>query len=296
MKDNILPPPDYPDVIARPVVGLKVELAFVGETEPHEHRKDQLLYVINGLITVKTANGMWTVPPNCAIWIPNHVKHYANATGQVLLGNLYIEPDVERSQQADCGILFIQPLLRELILRFVDHNHLLSTDPDREHRLASVLLDELKHAPVEPLRLPMPADQRLKRLVRAQMDEPSLKLNLDEWGARIGTSNRTLTRLFVRETGMSFGQWRQQLHIGLALQKLAEGEAVTNIAFDLGYESPSAFITMFKRMLGTTPARYLSAVITPKEDNLQDSIIHICGERCLHEDKTASGNAISFAL
>jgi AraC-like DNA-binding protein len=90
------------------------------------------------------------------------------------------------------------------------------------------------------------------------MDDPSLRFTIEEWGARVGASNRTLIRLFQRETGMSFGRWRQQLHIGLALQRLASGQSVTNIAFDLGYESTSAFIAMFRRMLGTTPARYFS--------------------------------------
>jgi AraC-like DNA-binding protein len=122
------------------------------------------------------------------------------------------------------------------------------------------LLDELQAAPLEPLRLPMPTDRRLRRLSETLMDDPALRFTIEEWGARVGASNRTLTRLFQRETGMSFGRWRQQLHIGLALQRLASGQSVTNIAFDLGYENTSAFIAMFRRMLGTTPARYFSDV------------------------------------
>jgi AraC-like DNA-binding protein len=87
---------------------------------------------------------------------------------------------------------------------------------------------------------------------------PAVRFTIEEWGARVGASNRTLSRLFQSETGMSFVRWRQQLHVGLALQRLASGESVTNIAIDLGYESTSAFIAMFRRMLGTTPARYFT--------------------------------------
>lgn len=296
MTNPILPPFNYPDAIARPVVGLKVELAFAGETQPHKHRKDQLLYVIEGLITVEAAQGVWTVPPQCAIWIPGGVTHFARAAGQVSLGNLYIEPDDSGSRRADCGILFVQPLLRELILRFVNEPHCYSDGDIREERLASVLMDELENAPVEPLRLPMPADRRLKRLVETLIEHPSLRLNLEEWGARVGASNRTLTRLFQRETGMSFGRWRQQLHVGFALQRLADGQSVTNIALDLGYESPSAFIAMFRRMLGTTPARYLTAAAaTEASGGGEENVYHICGDRCPHNTSRAVGNVVSLS-
>lgn len=268
-----IPPYNYPDNVARPVMGLKVELAFAGELEPHTHRKDQLLYVIEGVITVEAAKGIWTVPPGCAIWIPGGTTHFARAAGQVLIGNLYINRQERRSRGLECGILFVQPLLRELIHRFLDETVYPEGDL-REERLASVLMDELERAPSEPLRLPVPSDRRLKRLVDILIDNPSIRLSLEEWGARVGASNRTLTRLFQRDTGMTFGRWRQQLHVGLALQRLAEGASVTNVALDLGYENASAFIVMFRRMLGTTPARYINETVHGVNDD-SDMVIRI---------------------
>ncbi|MFP3802688.1 helix-turn-helix domain-containing protein, partial [Paraburkholderia sp. SIMBA_027] len=88
------------------------------------------------------------------------------------------------------------------------------------------LLDELQGAPLEPLHLPMPTDRRLRRLAETLVDDPAVRFTIEEWGARVGASNRTLTRLFLKETGMSFVRWRQQLHIGLALQRLASGQSV----------------------------------------------------------------------
>jgi AraC-like DNA-binding protein len=257
---SITPDLEDPDEVPRSVVGLTIELASIHETEPHRHRKAQLLYVISGVITVEASGGMWTVPPHCAIWIPSGVAHVARTSGRILIGSLYIEPTLARPLRGECGILFVQPLLRELLLRFISGPSLYPEGDTREERLVSVLLDELQAAPLEPLHLPMPADRRLRRLVETLIDDPSVRFTIEEWGARVGASNRTLTRLFQKETGMSFVRWRQQLHIGLALQRLASGQSVTNIAFDLGYESPSAFIAMFRRMLGTTPARYFSEV------------------------------------
>lgn len=247
-----------PDLVPRAVIGTMVELASIDELDAHRHRKAQLLYVLSGALTVETSNGVWTVPPHCAIWIPSDTPHTARSVSRVTVGNLYIEPSLAGPLSDDCGILFVQPLLRELLLRFIAGPLLYPEGDTRETRLVAVLLDELRAAPLEPLHLPMPKDRRLRRLVDTLIDDPSLRFTIEEWGARVGASNRTLTRLFQRETGMSFIRWRQQLHIGLTLQRLASGQSVTTIALDLGYESTSAFIAMFRRMLGTTPARYFA--------------------------------------
>jgi AraC-like DNA-binding protein len=64
----------------------------------------------------------------------------------------------------------------------------------------------------------------------------------------------------VKETGMTFGAWRERLRLTAAVARLGEGEPVTAVAYDLGYQSPSAFIAMFRRSLGDTPGRYLKRV------------------------------------
>jgi AraC-like DNA-binding protein len=279
MSGSSLPPVDYPDRLMRPIVGLRVELAFVGEGELHQHRKDQLLYVIEGLITVETTQGIWTVPPHCAIWIPGGIPHFGRATGEVAIGNLYIEPGQSRVQRNSCEILFIQPLLRELVLRFVEEPDRYPQGDVREQHLVDVLMDELEAAPLQPLRLPMPDDRRLKRLVHMLMSEPSSRLTMAEWGAKVGASNRTLTRLFQRETGVSFGRWRQQMHIGMALQRLAKGEPITNIALDLGYESISAFSAMFRRVLGVSPRQYLNIAPARKAIAVKSHTVRIVGEK-----------------
>ncbi|PMR73618.1 AraC family transcriptional regulator [Billgrantia endophytica] len=222
----------------------------------HWHDKAQLMYVISGVLTIHAAGSIWTVPPHCALWIPGGVSHGGRVAGHIKIANLYIDPRLAPPLGDDCGILFVQPLLRELIFRFEAPAQLERMDRDRKARLIAVLFDELLEAPVEPIHLPMPIERRLRRLTDSMIEKPAQRFTIDEWGARIGASNRTISRLFQRETGMSFIRWRQQLHVGIALQRLAQGESVTNIAGDLGYESVSAFISMFRRMLGTTPARY----------------------------------------
>jgi AraC-like DNA-binding protein len=104
----------------------------------------------------------------------------------------------------------------------------------------------------------MPTDARLRRLVEMITAHPADGSTMKEWARRIGVGERTLNRLLVHETGMSFGRWRQQLHVILALQWLTRGASVQSVAIDLGYESASSFVTMFRKAFGTSPARYIS--------------------------------------
>lgn len=186
MSMSSRPDLDDPDTVPRSVVGLAIELASLSETEPHRHRKAQLLYVVGGVITVEAAGGIWTVPPHCAIWIPSGIEHVARTAGRISAANLYVDPGLAEAPQDQFGILFVQPLLRELILRFVSRPSLYPEGDTREARLVSDLLDELQAAPLEPLHLPMPTERRLRRLVETLVDDPALRFIIEEWRARGG--------------------------------------------------------------------------------------------------------------
>jgi AraC-like DNA-binding protein len=262
-----------PDLVPRPLVGLTISGTPATEGLMHRHDKAQLLYVVSGVIDVQADAGIWTVPPRCAIWIPKGVEHMATASGRFEAGSIYVVADLAERMPGECGIVFVPPLLRELILRFISRPQLYPEGDSREARLAAVLLDELQTAPVEPLHLPFPSDRRLRRLTEAVRDNPSLRLSLEEWGSRVGASSRTLSRLFRTETGMSFLRWRQQLHVALTLQHLAMSTPVATIAHELGYESVSAFISMFRRMLGTTPARYFSEAMGTRQGDAPEGVV-----------------------
>lgn len=64
----------------------------------------------------------------------------------------------------------------------------------------------------------------------------------------------------AKETGLTFGRCRQQLHLIVAIRELAAGASVQQVSADLGYESVTAFVTMFRKALGRPPAKYLSGV------------------------------------
>ncbi|MBS0315503.1 MAG: helix-turn-helix domain-containing protein [Proteobacteria bacterium] len=130
------------------------------------------------------------------------------------------------------------------------------TARSRHGRLMRLLLDEVEQMPTLPLSLPHPADPRLQAICTALARSPDDASTASDWARRLGVHTKTLHRLFLRETGMSFGQWRQQARLLAALEQLAGGARVIDVALALGYSSPTAFATMFRRQFGVAPSRF----------------------------------------
>jgi AraC-like DNA-binding protein len=257
------------DRIARPTVALRdVGSTGAWEHARHQHEKAQLLYTVRGIINCEIESGLWIVPPQCALWIPGGVPHSARGSGQTECYCLFVSPDAAPDLPKSCCTLSVSPLLRELLLKATGLPGLYALN-GREGRLIATLLDELAAAPVEDLHLPLPRDARLRRLIDMMLADPADKATLAEWGRRIAVSERSLSRLLLKELGMSFGDWRRQLHVTLALQRLSKGETVQSVALALGYENSSGFVTMFRKAVGKPPARYLwdrAHMATPSTD------------------------------
>ncbi|WP_457953661.1 AraC family transcriptional regulator [Achromobacter xylosoxidans] len=246
------------DSVSRPVVALSAtSVRKDWENARHQHRKAQLIYSVRGILNCEIEDGVWIVPPQCAIWIPGDLPHAARGAGETECYCLFVEPDATPDLPKDCCTISVSPLLRELLLRAAGFPELYPLG-GREDRLIAALLDELVEAPVEDLHLPMPRDTRLRRLAQMMLADPTDKTSKADWAIRIGMSERSMSRLLLHEIGMSFGRWRRQLHVILALQRLTKGESVQTVALELGYENASGFVTMFRKAMGKPPTRYLS--------------------------------------
>lgn len=260
--DNQLPSVDDagfdPDDVPRAIAAFGGAMVTKGLEMPmHAHRKGQLFLTLRGIVRCEADHGVWIVPPRCAVWIPGSVPHSITISGHVEVYCLFVAPDAAAALPGQCCTLSISPLLERLVLHATDMPVLYNLE-GADGRIAAVLLDQLSVAPVEKLNFPMPADIKLRRIAAAMMADPSDRATIEDWGRRIAVAPRTLTRVLKRETGMSFGRWRQQLHILVALQRLDQGASVQTVALDLGYEGASAFVTMFRKALGKPPARYLA--------------------------------------
>ncbi|OPA91130.1 AraC family transcriptional regulator [Pseudomonas fluorescens] len=253
------------DSVSRPVVALSAtSVKKDWENAKHQHRKAQLIYSLRGILNCEIEDGVWIVPPQCAIWIPGDLPHSARGSGETEFYCLFVEPDAAPDLPKTCCTIAVSPLLRELIMKVAGFPEFYAQGGP-EDRLIATLLDELVAAPVEDLHLPMPRDPRLRHLVEMMLDDPADKTAKADWATRIGMSERSMSRLLLHEIGMSFGRWRRQMHVILALQRLTKGESVQTVALELGYENASGFVTMFRKAVGKPPARYLSDRISGAE-------------------------------
>ena len=211
---------------------------------------DQLLYASSGVMTVEADGGTWVVPPHRALWAPDGTHYRIVMHGRVAVRTLYL-----RSQFAalpgrgdEVHALNVPQLLRELIIHAVVSSPLYADVPE-DQRLVGVVIDQLRtvsQAPLQvPLQVAMPVDPRARALADRLAADPGGAVVLDEAAAAVGASRRTLERLFRAETGLSIGRWRQRRRLVNALQLLAEGRSVTQVAHAVGYSTPSAFTVMF---------------------------------------------------
>jgi AraC-like DNA-binding protein len=247
--------PLVPHALARPLEGLAAEYPPGAEIELHQHPFAQLIHASSGVMTVTTEHGTWVVPPGRAVWVPACVGHAIRMTGRVSMRTIYLSDALGPLAGSACCVVQVSPLLRESILRAVAFARPYP-ESGPEARIVGVIADEIRAAPTAPLHLPLPRDARARRVADALRTRPGDARTLAEWARVAGASARTLERLFERETSLSFAAWRQQARLLRALEQLAAGEPVTSVALDLGYETPSAFIAMFGRALGTSPGRY----------------------------------------
>ncbi|SCL71014.1 transcriptional regulator, AraC family [Micromonospora citrea] len=221
---------------------------------PHRHDDHQIVYAGRGVLTIDTDAGSWVAPTNRAIWIPAGTVHAHRAHGRSEL-HLVGLPARDNPLALDRpAVLGVGPLLRELILAYTRDPQ--DASPERE-RLRAVLLDQLSVSPRRPFHLPHPTDARLVALCAILRADPADGRTLAALGREVGASDRTLTRLFASDLGMSFPQWRTQLRLHHALLLLADDVPVTAVARRCGWASASAFIDVFRRAFGHTPGTHL---------------------------------------
>lgn len=227
------------------------------EIDWHAHRRGQLFCIASGLVHVRTAHGSWMLPPLRAGWLPPGMMHKVTISGVLDGWGMMLTPEASAGLPDSPCVMGISDLLRSLVQRVTEWPLEAALTPEQE-RLLAVLLDEVRLAPREPLHLPMPTDPRLLRLALRLLEAPDDDRTLAALARDAGLSERTARRQFVAETGLSVTQWRQQARLTLALERLAKGEAVAEVADALGYATPSNFIAMFRRAFGEPPARYFA--------------------------------------
>jgi AraC-like DNA-binding protein len=249
---NALPISPDPDSAHSPVAGLAWDEDEPRQIGPHRHSRGHIISVVRGAATVGTRTGVWILPPNRAMWVPPRTEHWVRYSKTLASRNLFVEAKITARFPSECVVLHLDALSRELLNAAVDLDWYLNPSHGDMH-LVELLLERLPLLRQPALRVPEGEDRRVLWIMQKLRETPEENRTLAEWSKEAGASERTLARLFLRDTGMSFATWRRQHRLMLALEQLAAGAPVTAVAHNLGYETAGNFSTMFRKVFHQSP-------------------------------------------
>lgn len=218
----------------------------------HAHGSDQLLFAPRGAMEVTAGRQRWLIPPQFAFWIPARTEHSLRMCGAVSMRTLYLRPGLAAPVPGACSVIQVSPLLRELIVEAVATGQLRASNA--HHRtLQQLLVRQIAKASPMSMSVTMPADRRALAVADASMAGFRGCPPLPSLCRKAGVSVRTVERAFQRDVGLTFELWRRQARLLKAIELLAGGASVKEVSFEVGYESASTFVEMFRKTMGTTP-------------------------------------------
>lgn len=248
---------EHLETVPRPVAGMAKKYPAGYEGYRHHHARAQFLYSASGSMRLTMDLGCWIIPPRRAVWIPAGYIHQTGNIGELEMRSLYIDSTKKlKTTPGAPRMLRVSALLHELVLRVIDmpieydeHGH--------DGQIVQTLLGEIDWTSIHPVSLPSFKNERLQRLERWLLRYPGDRNTVEQWAAKLQISPRTLTRLVLRETDLSFQVWRDHIRTFVAIPMLTEGRSLAEIADFLGYDTAWGFTSMFKRVTGKVPSQYL---------------------------------------
>jgi AraC-like DNA-binding protein/mannose-6-phosphate isomerase-like protein (cupin superfamily) len=227
--------------------------------DTHMHREAQLVYASRGTMQVTTPKGRWLVPPDRAVWVPARLEHSIDVLADIEMRTLYFDlawlARQDRSQSLNGEyVVRVSRLLHEAILALFDGR----SDPERAKILVRLALLELHEAEDSATFIPLPHEPRCRRAADIVLGDPTGSHEIETLARAVGTSARTLSRLFASETQLSFKSWCQRARIAAAIERLSmeANVSVKQLASDLGYASVPAFSHAFRQVTGKTPTEF----------------------------------------
>ena len=248
-----------PDIAQLPgAVMLRAETIAPRHAFPrHTHAWNQLVYATHGALVVSAEGARHVITPEQAVWVPTGTQHDTGAPDGAEFRNLYVADVPGLHMPQVCTVYAVAPLLRALILELVAIEGR-GESPAYVERLNALIIDQLHRMAPLDFYLPWPVSAPLARMCEAIYAAPNDARRIEQWAEALAISARTLGRRFEREVGLSWRAWRYRLRLFRAVEWLGAGRRITDIAYDLGYESPAAFTYMFRKEMGRSPSRYVA--------------------------------------
>ncbi|MCB6185298.1 helix-turn-helix transcriptional regulator [Leeia sp. TBRC 13508] len=242
--------------LPNPIVAIEKNYSKNAYLAPHRHQRHQLLFAATGMMEVSTESGQWIIPSNQAVWIPSETEHAVKMLSSVTTCSIYIKPEAIEEASLHCEVKIISDLVKQLLIHAasIDMRQVLTK---RESLILDLLLVEVPLLPSANFGLPLPsAHPMLKQLCERFLRMPNIHQPMEEWYESLHISRRTFSRHFVKQTQKTFSEWIQLACLFHAIPRIHQGESISKIALDIGFEHPSAFSLMCKRMTGHNPSHF----------------------------------------
>lgn len=221
--------------------------------DEHHHDQHQLIWARRGVLGVKVGELRWVLPPTQALWVPAGIPHQTGASTSAEMLSPYLLPE-----RCDISWTAPTPIAVDVLLGALVGYLATDLDPAARARAEAVVVDLIKPAAATPLRIPIPDDERARAVAEIIIRDPADQRTLDALARSVGSSRRTITRIFTNDTGMPFHTWRAQVRVQASIALLAAGQPVERVSRSVGYATPSTFTATFRRLLGFTPSGYAS--------------------------------------
>lgn len=254
--------PDNPDVVTvSAIIDEGVSGSDEGPKPLHKHPTGQLMVATEGIVGIEFEDSYWAIPARCGVWVPPDIPHQ----GVLGLGgksvSMHVGPAWVGSLPTQSTLMMMKPLTIEMIIASATPAWKKRSTEYRNH-FSQVLIDDVANAKQLPSNFaPLPKSPFLLKILREMHDADKAGWTMAEWAAHVGMSERTLGRNALRETGMTFYNWRLQHLFLRSIEHLAEKMSVDEVASLAGYRNTSAYIKVFKEVFGMTPGTYARQVL-----------------------------------
>ncbi|MGG7445078.1 AraC family transcriptional regulator [Kosakonia oryzendophytica] len=221
---------------------------------PRRQPWGKLGFAENSVMEFTVEGKSFLSPPGYATWIPAGALHCCNNHRQVKFYSVYLDPEYCIGLPESSCTLKLSPLIRAIFTDFSSRS-VAVPETDEDKRLALVLIDQLNKSPRCDSFLPVSDDDFIIQLTLGIRSNPGDRKSLSDWAALMNTTEKTLSRRFQSQIGMTYNEWRQRMKLVASLSMLEQGMPVHQISTELNYSSPSAFIAMFRRLTGDSPSK-----------------------------------------
>ncbi|WP_052063944.1 AraC family transcriptional regulator [Nitrincola sp. A-D6] len=223
---------------------------------PHFHNELQILYASSGSMHVRTQGQVCVVNPARAAIIPPGLEHEICISGQTAMASLYVG-DLQNAPHLDAvRSITVSPMMKQLLLTTIVRSASPTFNPTHNIHLLGLLFEEMHNKDLRVPSISIPQDRRAALVCEKVLADPTEHPSLEALADQVGASSRTISRIFRRELGLTFSDWRQQVQINFAINALHQGLPITKIADELGYSSASAFSFAFRKHVGYSPSAY----------------------------------------